>query len=257
MGFEIPAAQPKAEKEPDLYDAAKEEMMGESAQEKNPSELSEEEQEISRHIAEQWQKEGDAHEGVLRKIADKAKAKVAIAAFLMTTAMASVAEARGGQSFLGREVERAIGGIINDAARGAGEALGNIFRRGGKGETPREQERRVQEIQRQDEDFNREYFQIMRQYEQDAQRITEEYNRVMDRLQYQYTEKGEAIPDKIKKQAEDVYKSRMKQSGLSYSSKIEKINNSHSLRHRDENGKNITGCMYPNGFPLPDTRSNF
>lgn len=223
----------KVKKKADMYDLAKEK---EGGPQKNSEELSEKEKKISEEVAEQLQKEGRVHKGFLQKIADKSKAKIAIGTFLAVTAMASVAEARGRESFIGREAERAVGRVLNDAAKGAGEWLGNILKRGGAGETPREQERRVREIQQEDNSFNREYFQIMRQYEQD-----------IERLQRDYLRKGEIVPDNKKEEL-----------GKFYDSKVEKINKSHSLRHRDEKGNNITGCRYPNGLPLPkETRSNF
>lgn len=204
MGFENFEIKPKKAEtkpnKPDLYDLAKKDLEEDMAKEKNKEsgnipeetmkeELSEEKKIIGEEITEQLQKEGEILGGDLGKIKDKANRKIAAAilvSVLFTTGMASVAEARGGRDqFLGREVERAVGRVIGDVAKGVGEALGNIFRRGGTGETPREQERKIERERRKILEQDRDYDRI-------KERITEKYTRS---LQEERDEEGRVITE--------------------------------------------------------------
>ncbi len=265
MGFETPSTG-KKEKEPDLYDTAKEEMMAEKAEEGDPKEFSEKDREkIDEGVAEQLKRQEEAHAGTLEKLGAKARErkggwKILTAALLMnagTTLFAghfSKAEAAGRDRF---GLESIVRDVLRDIGDSIGRSAGDAIERGKDDITVREKERQVEQIRREDEDFHRQYLQIMDEYQRDIQRLNEEYDRVIDRLQEQYGREGKTIPANIKKQADEALTSRINRSDTLHGQKIDKINESHHLLHRKK-GKAITGCDRPDDYPpVREVRPNF
>jgi hypothetical protein len=164
------------------------------------------------------EKEEKELEGVFSKFSSKTKKAMAVAVLGLSLFGASVSEARNDKTEIGKAVERGISSIIRDAARGIGRAVENIGERMG-GENPREQERRIQEIQREDRDYHRQ-----------AEEARDNFMRVMQGRWGRGESAG--LGAEYREIAIKNYKLT-----------ITAINDAHKTQH-----EGVTGCRYPDGF---------
>jgi phosphate/sulfate permease len=214
------------------------------AAEAQPEEAEKLDEEILKSIATELEAQNKAFEAVESEVEvkgnttekyEKKKSLLKKTATLLTAAAAYMAFTHGtankaeASSNLDQIFRQAVNQIANQAAKGIGEKVHDMTRRGG-GISPQERNREIREIQKEDNNWDNFYHKLKQRRLNELNQLRMKYGKEVyfDKNGYD-REKG--VIDEV------------------YNEEISKLNEEHNSRHRMQNGANVTGCRVPNGWP--------